>query len=41
LGEDVKLAKKMLQGFEDAIVTMREHRETIIKTIEQIDEGLI
>ena len=30
----------MLTGFEHNLKTLREHREIIVKTIEQIDNGL-
>lgn len=38
-GHDVELAEKMLKGFEASLATLREHRELIIKTIEEIDNG--
>jgi hypothetical protein len=28
-------------GFEKPLVTLREHREFVIKTIQQIEEGLV
>lgn len=40
-GHDVELAEKSLKALEDTLATMREHREIIIQTIEQIDRGLI
>ncbi|KRQ12198.1 MULTISPECIES: hypothetical protein [Bradyrhizobium] len=39
-GHDTKVAEEMLTGFEHNLKTLREHRAIIVKTIEQIDEGL-
>ena len=39
-GHDTKVAEEMLRGFQENLQTLREHREIIIKTIEQIDRGL-
>jgi hypothetical protein len=39
-GHDTKLAEQTLKSFEDTLQTLREHRELIVKTIEQIDRGL-
>jgi hypothetical protein len=39
-GHDMALAERTLRAFEDTLQTLREHRELIISTIEQIDKGL-
>jgi hypothetical protein len=39
-GQDTKLAVDTLRTFEANLQTMREHRELIIRTIEQIDQRL-
>lgn len=39
-GHDTKTAEEMLKGFEDNLKILREHRAIIVKTIEQIDDGL-
>jgi len=39
-GYDTKLAEDTLRAFEASLAIIREHRETIIKAIENIDHGL-
>lgn len=39
-GHDTKIAEDMLNGFEQHLKTLHEHREIIFKTINQIDDGL-
>jgi hypothetical protein len=39
-GRDAKLAEETLRNFETALGTLRQHRDLIISTIEQIDRGL-
>ena len=39
-GHDTKTAQEMLKGFENNLKTLHEHRRIILKTIEQIDNGL-
>ncbi len=39
-GHDTKTAEEMLRGFEGVLNTLREHRQMIVKTIDQIDKGL-
>jgi len=39
-GHDTKVAEEMLTGFEHNLKTLLEHRELILKTIEQIDNRL-
>jgi len=38
---DTGLAEQTLSAFRAALATMRERRDMIVKTIEQIDRGLI
>jgi len=38
-GHDTKLAEKTLRAFEASLQMFREHREVIIKVIEQIGQG--
>ena len=40
-GHDVELAEKTLKAFEEVLITLQEHREIIIRTIEEIDQGII
>jgi hypothetical protein len=40
-GLETELAEKTLQGFQNVLQTMRKHREEIVTTIAQIDQGLI
>ena len=39
-GHDTKTAKKMLRDCEKTVESLREHREIIVKMIEQIEHGL-
>jgi hypothetical protein len=39
-GRDAKLAEETLRAFEVNLQMMREHREVIVRTIEEIDRGL-
>jgi hypothetical protein len=38
-GQDTETAEEMLRGFEHNLKTLHEHRQVIVKTIEQIDNG--
>lgn len=40
-GMDDKLAERTMKAFEASLATLQEHREMIILTIEQIDDGLL
>jgi hypothetical protein len=39
-GHDTKLAEQMLTDFQINLQTLNEHRDLIIKTIAQINQGL-
>jgi hypothetical protein len=39
-GHDTRTAEEMLREFEANLKTLREHRQIIVRTIEQIDNGL-
>ncbi len=38
---DTSEAEATLKAFQDTLQTLREHRELILKTIEQIDQGIV
>jgi hypothetical protein len=40
-GQDTSVAEETLKAFQETLQTMRDHRHEIVKTIEQIDQGLI
>jgi hypothetical protein len=40
-GHDTALAERTLKSFQDTLQTMRAHRDEIVSTIEQIDQGLL
>jgi hypothetical protein len=39
-GHDTKAAEHTLKGFENSLEVMHQHREQIVRLIEQIDQGL-
>ena len=40
-GHDADLAERTLRAFTNSLVALRQHRNLIVRTIEQMDRGLI
>lgn len=40
-GPDADLAERTLRAFTNSLVALRQHRNLIVRTIEQMDRGLI